>query len=136
VRRQETVDRQIANIRQAIVNGLEDVKWANSELHRLTQEREGLEKAATRTGKPPRIDSAAVAAYLQRFDRTLAKAGPAEVRGLIRECVDQMRLEPAELAVDIWYMPPPGAMKTGCESSDTAAHRDRRGSGGVFRRNA
>jgi len=45
-----------------------------------------------------------------------------------------MRLLPDALEVEIDYRLPSKAMKGGCGSSaDSAAHRDRRGSGGVLR---
>ena len=51
---------------------------------------------------------------------------------MLRECVADVRLEPEALAVDVYYTLPPAAMEMGCEPSGTAAHRDRRDSGGVF----
>jgi hypothetical protein len=132
-RRLEVIDRQTANIRRAIMDGLEDVAWANAELRKLGGQREELGQAATPVGKPPRIDAAAAAVYLQHLNKTLSKAGPAEARGMLRECVADVRLEPEQLAVDVYYTLPPGAMETGCEPSGTAAHRDRRNSGGRIR---
>ena len=132
-RRLEVIDRQTANIRRAIMDGLEDVAWANAELRKLGGQREELGLAATPVGKPPRIDAAATAVYLQHLNKTLSKAVPAEARGMLRDCVAEVRLEPEELAVDVYYTLPPAAMETGCEPSGTAAHRDRRNSGGGIR---
>ena len=97
------VDRQIANVRRAILDGLEDVGWANAEMRKLGERREELGQAATAVGKPPRIDAAAAAVYLQRLDQTLSKSGHAEAREMLRECVADVRLEPEELAVDVYY---------------------------------
>jgi hypothetical protein len=64
---------------------------------------------------------------------TSAKAGPAEARGLLRECLAEMTLDPEEPAVDIYYTLSPAAMEMGYEPSGAVAHRDGSGSGGRIR---
>jgi len=129
-----TVDRKIANIRRAIADGLDDISWANEELRQLSTQRDELEKATVPAGKPPRVDAKAALSYQRDLDKTLAKSGPAAARALVQECIEQMRLLPDALEVEIDYRLPSKAMKGGCGSSrDSAAHRDRRGSGGGIR---
>ncbi len=130
----DAVDRKVANIRRAVADGLDDIAWANEELGKLTTQRAELEKATIPAGKPPRVDSKAALSYRRNLDKAFAKSGPAVARLLVRECIDQMRLLPDALEVEIDYRLPSEAMKEGCGSSaDSAAHRDRLGSGGRIR---
>jgi hypothetical protein len=133
----EAVDRQIANIRRAIADGFADIAWANEELQKLNAQREELEKPSVPAGKPPRVDAKVVMTYRRDLDKALAKSGHAVARSLIRDCVEDIRLLPDALEVEVDYRLPPTAMRTGCGSSeDSAAHRDRRGSGGRLPRSA
>jgi len=100
------IDRKIANIRRAIEDGLGDAAWANQRLRELLAEREALPSATTAPGEPPRIDVETALAYRRQTEKVLAQGEPGERKRLLRTWVQEMKLAPERLEVEITYRIP------------------------------
>lgn len=103
----------MANIREALANGLDDIAWANEQLRALKEQRAELEQAVTLVGDPPQIDAQQAQVYRQKLEETLAKGTPASRRAMLRECVAEVRLFPDTLEVEAAYLLPVAAIKNG-----------------------
>jgi len=99
---------KIANIRRAVEEGLSDAAWANTRLRELQAERRALTARAGGVGEPPTIDVATVLAYRRDAEKLLAHGSPLERKQVLRAWVEQVRLEPERLEVEIAYRVPPG----------------------------
>jgi site-specific DNA recombinase len=104
------VDVKIDNIRRAIEDGLTDAAWANNRLTELQEERRLLRGLANKPVKSPRIDGTALSGYMKDLGRVLSKGTPAEQKRFIRMCVEEIKLAPEDLAVDISFRLPEPVM--------------------------
>ena len=104
------VDRKIANIRQAVEDGLGDAAWANARLATLCRERTELAAALGRTGAPPKIETRAAMEYRRNLDKLFRQGEPAERKRFLRDCVQEVRLIPETLEVAIRYRLPETVM--------------------------
>ena len=124
------IERRFENIRQAIVNGLDDITWANAEMQRLRAEREALEKVTALTGKAPQLDVKAAMAYREQIEHLLAQDDPATKRAIIRDCVSEVRVYPELLEAEADYKFPMPIIKIDPGAYGTEVYSDRRNSGG------
>ena len=100
------VEAKIAHVRRAVEDGLGDAQWANGRLHELAAERERLATHAAASTRPPQIDVGTVMAYLEQVGRLFAHGKPVEKKQLLRKCVEEMKLAPERLEVEITYRIP------------------------------
>jgi len=103
---------KIANIRNAIENGLMDAAWANERLPVLLAERERLLSSATVVGSAPQIDINATLAYRRQTEQILSHGEPQDKKQLMRKWVAEMKLAPEKLEVEITYRLPEPVMNT------------------------
>ena len=101
----KVVDAKIANIRQAIEDGLADANWANSRLQQLITEKQKLQHQRS-TIKPPEIDLAVALAYRRDASRLFQQGEPTERKRLLRAWVEGVTLAPEKLEVEITYRVP------------------------------
>ena len=104
------LETKIGNVRRAIENGLADASWANSRLRELNAERDGLTAALNAPG-PPQLDSATVMAYSRETAKLMESGQPAERKRLLRTWVQEVKLKPESLEVNISYRVPEAVMK-------------------------
>ena len=109
-RKIEVIDTKIANIRRAVEEGLGDAAWANSRLGELQAEREALAGASAVAGQPPQIDAKTALAYRRQTEEVLAQGDPAERKRILRTWVQEMKLAPGRLEVEITYRIPEPVM--------------------------
>ncbi len=100
------IDSKITNIRQAIEDGLSDAMWANVRLEELAAERSRIERATTKVGPPPRIDADAAMSYRAQLGKVLGHGDMTERKKLVRLWVDEIKLAPEHLEVEITYKLP------------------------------
>jgi len=105
-RRMADIDAKVANIRQAIEDGLSDAAWANARLEELLAERRVLEEAESPPKKPPKVAAKQAKAYLSQMEKVLAQGEPPERKRVIRAWVAEMKLAPERLEVEITYRIP------------------------------
>ena len=118
------VEEEIANIRQAIKAGLDDLEWANTEVQRLKHQRESLLASQQSIGvepKAPQLDLTEVAEYQRRFSEVLAHGTNAEKRALARLFLKQIEVAPdtGDLWIHLYSRPPALAQTT--DSAPTEA---------------
>ncbi len=106
------VDKKIANIRGSIEEGLTDTAWANGRLTELTRERNALASIAAPSGDAPQIDLQTALAYRKDTARLLAHGKPEERKQLVRTWVQEIKLAPERLEVEITYRLPEPVMNT------------------------
>ena len=104
------VEKKLANIRQAVEDGLGDAAWANARLRGLLAEREKLQAAAAVSGDPPQIDVQTAMAYRRQTEQVLAQGSPAEQKQVLRAWVGEMKLAPERLEVQWTYRIPEPVM--------------------------
>ena len=102
----EVIDGKVANIRSAIEEGLADTAWANKRLRALKIEREEAESALTVSGEPPRLDAKAAGAYRRDVRRTLQSGPIREQKRLLRHWIEDMKVAPERLELEIHYRLP------------------------------
>ena len=117
--RLQEIGAKIANIRQSIEDGLADTDWANSRLRELLAERDKLAAQAVPLQSPPQIDAKTAMAYRNDLTSLMAQGTNAEKKRLLGLWVDQMKLAPETLEVEIRYKIPEPVV-------------DRMGAGGGF----
>ncbi len=110
VSRLKDVERKIANLWQAIEDGIADTATANSRLTTLQAEREKLQSAVSVTGEPPRIDAEMALTYRRQLEKTLAEGTPAEKKQVLRAWVGDIKLAPERLEVEWTYQIPEPVM--------------------------
>ncbi|UCH36660.1 MAG: hypothetical protein JSV65_00860 [Armatimonadota bacterium] len=106
----ETIDAKIANIRRAIEDGLSDAAWANSRLEELLTERRALAGQDVPMGEAPQIDIRTAMAYGRQTFKALKQGDAAERKRVVRNWVQEMKLAPERLEVDITYQLPEPVM--------------------------
>ena len=97
-RRLAEVDENIANLRQALESGLEDIEWANARLRQLKAERAELAARNVPSVPPPAVpvlDTETVRAYQGRLNGLRQYATNRELRELVRTFVADISLAPA-----------------------------------------
>jgi hypothetical protein len=104
------IDAKVSNILKAIEDGLVETAWANGWLRELKAEREALAAAAQVSGNPPQIDDKTALAYLLDLERVLKQGDVAERKRVVRTCVQEMKLAPDSLEVEITYRLPEPVM--------------------------
>jgi len=116
----QEVEAKIGNIRKSIEDGLADTTWANSRLRELSAERDGLILASQALGRPPQMDLDTAMAYRRDMERLVAQGTNGEKKRLLTAWIEQIKLAPEALEVEIQYKVPEaiGALS---------------GSGGAFR---
>lgn len=100
------IDSKIANIRKAVEEGLPDSQWAHSRMRELLSERDALAEKKLTTGQPSQIDQATAMAYRSQFGKVLEAGTNAEKKRLMRSCVEQIKLHPDTLEIEISYKIP------------------------------
>ena len=109
-RKIEAIDAKIANVRQAIEDGLADAGWANARLGELSAERAALEGTRGRLGKAPQVDAKTAMAYRRDFGRLMAHGEPADRKRIVRAWVEELKLAPERWEVEITYRIPEPVM--------------------------
>jgi hypothetical protein len=104
------IDQKIANIRQAVEDGLQDAKWANARLRELLTEREALTEDSSAGGPPPQIDSKTILQYSVQTEKLFRVGDLVERKRLLRIWVEEVKLMPHELEVRISYRLPEAVM--------------------------
>ncbi|HJN16137.1 MAG TPA: recombinase family protein [Armatimonadota bacterium] len=111
-RKLAAIDAKISNVRQAIEDGLEDAGWANERLHELISDRSALETRVAQATPPPRISRQEAMAYRGNLGKVMAHGNMAEKKELVRGCVQELKLAPEELVVQITYQVPEPVMNS------------------------
>ena len=111
-RKLREIDAKVANIRQAIEDGLSDAAWANERLQHLLGERQQLAASPTPSDGPPQIDVNVALAYRRETEGLLAKGDAAERKQIVRTWVEEMKLAPDRLEVQIQYRIPEPVMNS------------------------
>jgi len=109
-RKVKAVDAKLSNILKAIEDGLVETAWANGRLRELRAEREALAVPAQASGEPPQIDDKTALAYLLDLERVLKQGDVAERKRVVRTCVQEIKLAPDSLEVEITYRLPEPVM--------------------------
>jgi hypothetical protein len=99
------IEAKMANVRRALEDGLNDAAWANGRLRELQAEKDALKAAPVADG-PPELDVETVLAYRRQADKVLAHGTPSERKQVLRTWVEELRLEPERLEVQIAYRVP------------------------------
>ncbi len=105
------VDQEIANIRQAIKSGLQDMEWANEELRRLKVEKDDLaERQRSLEVEPrvPEVDMTRLEEYRRRFAEVLETGTNKEKREFARLFVRKIEIDPDtwEVWISLFGLPP------------------------------
>jgi site-specific DNA recombinase len=111
-RKIDAIDAKFQNILKAIEDGLAETAWANERLRELKAEREALAAAARVPGSPPQIDDKMALAYLLDLERVLKQGDVADRKRTVRACVQEMKLTPDNLEVEITYRLPESVMNS------------------------
>ena len=104
------IDAKIANIRKAVEDGLSDTQWANERLQDLMAERADLELKGCLGAEPPQIDAQTALAYRRDLDTVLQQGDMVERKKLVRSWVQELKLAPEALEVEITYQVPEPVM--------------------------
>jgi site-specific DNA recombinase len=109
-RRLAEVEAKIGNLWRAIEDGITQTGEANKRLAALTAEKERLETAAPVVGEAPQIDVDTAMAYRRDVPKLLKQGSPAERKRLLRAWVQEIKLAPDRLEVEITYRVPEPVM--------------------------
>jgi hypothetical protein len=108
-RQMADIDRKVENVRAAIEAGVDDVAWASARLSELKAQRARLQDDI---GTPPvatlrQLTRKEAELYGRAALRSLNGDGVAEQRAVIRQFVDQIRIEPTtgEITVSVRRLP-------------------------------
>ena len=104
------IDQKIANIRQAVEDGLGDGKWAHARLAELALERDKTGAASVAIGGPPHINVDTVMEYRGKTEKVFKLGEPALRKRLLRNWVQDVKLNPENLEVNITYRLPEAVM--------------------------
>ncbi len=104
------LERKIANIWQAIEDGITDTATANSRLATLQAEREKLRSAVTVSGERPQIDTETALSHRRQIEKTLAEGSPTEQKEVLRPWPGDIKLAPERLEVEWTYRIPEPVM--------------------------
>ena len=104
--RVKEIEAKIGNIRRAIEDGLADANWANTRLAQLLEEKQRLAATAAIQSAPPQIDAPTALALRQDAEKILSHGTNAEKKHLLRIWVDEIKLAPETLEVEISYKIP------------------------------
>jgi CRP/FNR family cyclic AMP-dependent transcriptional regulator len=99
----ERVERELANLRQLLKRGLDDVEWANSELRQLKEEREALLAQQQQIGTAPRvpeIDAVQVEQYRRRALAVFANGTNEDRNTTAKTLVRRIEVDPD--TGDVW----------------------------------
>jgi hypothetical protein len=99
------VETKIANVRKAIEDGLGDAAWANQRLVELQGQLQELENSKPKKSLP-RFEAEDVRRYIQNLARVLEHASTRERKELLRLVVQEIKLTPEELSVEIVHQAP------------------------------
>ncbi len=105
------IDSKIANIHRAIEEGLQDADWANERLCELVAERKALTAARTAIGSPPQIDVETALEYRRDLGKLLRYGEPLERKRFLRTWIQEARLSPESLEVEITFQMPGNIME-------------------------
>ncbi|MBP6965072.1 MAG: recombinase family protein [Armatimonadetes bacterium] len=100
------IDAKIANIRKAVETGMPDAQWAFSRMEELIAERESLSSQVRTIAEAPQIDARTALAYRSKADKIMETGTLTDKKQLVRSCVDQIKLAPDTLEVEINYKIP------------------------------
>jgi len=119
------VEQETGNLRTAIKAGLDDLAWANAELHRLKAEREALlarQERTVRRPAPMRVDLSLVEHCRKAFAQVLAGGTNEEKRAFARLFVKRIEVDPdtGDILMHLFSRPPvhaitrtPASVETG-----------------------
>ena len=105
-RKLEAVKQKVENVHRAIEDGISDTTWANLRITELKGEQTKLETLLQSESKPPDIDVSEIRSYRERVDKHLVHGTNRERKLIMRTLVDDIRLAPEELVVDVTYRLP------------------------------
>lgn len=105
-RSMQEISAKIDNIRQAIEDGLSDAGWANARLAELISQKDKLSLMATVQTTPPQIDASTALALRRDAEKILSHGTNAEKKRLVGAWVDEIKLAPESLEVEICYKIP------------------------------
>jgi site-specific DNA recombinase len=111
-RRLTEIEAKIDNLWQAIEDGITDTGRANKRLAELQAEKVRLAEAARVTGEPPQIDVQTALTYRRDLEKLLARGKPADRKRIVRSWVEEIKLAPDRLEVDITYKLPEPVMNS------------------------
>ena len=102
----KSIEIKIQNLYQAVEDGLPFDSSMKTRLHSLQERKSELGKLTNFRHNPPKIDVETVIAYKNKHDRVLKCSNHAESKKFIRECVENIKLVPDDLEVEITYKLP------------------------------
>ncbi len=112
-RKLREIDRKIANIRQSIEDGLAaDLHFFSKRLAELHAEKQGLLMATLTISEPPQVVPRLAEQYLKELDETIACGDKASQKRLVRLAVEDIKLAPDDLNVEITYKLPEPIMNS------------------------
>jgi hypothetical protein len=118
------IDVKIGNIRAAIEDGLADTTWANERIHGLVSQRDRLADALVLQGEAPQIDAETAMAYRRDAAKVLAHGDTAERKQFLRLWVDEIKLAPETLEVEVHYkIPEPVVDSMGAGALSVSMHQ-------------
>jgi len=100
------IDEQIARIRKAILQGLDDVEWANTQLCELRARREHLLADKGLCGKAPTFSHEIAKTLLGQLDVSISTLDQLNIKQHLRGLLDAVILDPNSLRVELQYAYP------------------------------
>jgi len=109
VKQIKAIDGRMGNVRNAILEGLKDAVWANSQIDELTREREELEsrlQSQPSVSEPYQIDIDSLREYFADVSQILKENNPCDCKRVVSDLVNTMVLNPDTGEVYIRYRLP------------------------------
>ena len=110
-------------IRHAILQGLDDVEWANAQLHTLRTQREQLLPSRSIDGTAPTFSPNIATQRLRQLESAISANEIQEVKQHLRAMLNTVILNPTTLSVELQYTYPgpfSGSDSMGIPIDDTA----------------
>jgi hypothetical protein len=131
-RKLESVEKKIANVRQAIEDGINDAEWANSRLTELTAERQRLQvqiqprlQVQIQDSTPPKVNVEQAMVYRKDVEKLFAVEGATEEKKkLLRIWMQDIKLAPESLEITLTYRLPEPVMNRLVAGAHFVANHD------------
>ena len=117
------IDKKINHIRGLLLDGLDDVVWANQQHRDLREERDTLSVSLTRADKPIQVDQHKAMKCRARLRDILDHGSPTERKEYVQKWVDRVTLLPDEREIQIQYRVPESVTDDPIMISDSTGHQ-------------